>query len=172
MTDVHIYHGYNIENIRVKATVGSDNVGLKDGVLVIDSLTSTDWWFPESHKHILKLRQELITDLEYHAGNWDVHIVTHSEQILPLLTSGEVANIDMVYVHQVSDDNSIILYTEGFSAANKKITLDGFVKTKCKDGIFWVKYHNPDFFIQINDAHTEMTIYNDGLVTVFPLGET
>lgn len=170
MTDVHIYHGYNIENIRVVS--GYSDCGLKDGILTINTITSTDRQFPESNKHVLKLRQYLITDLQYCAGNWDVHILTHSDQILPILMSGEISNIDKVFVHQVRDDNSEILYTADHTAPNKKITIDGFVKTKCKDGIFWVKYHTPDFFIQINEAQTEMAIYNDGLVTVFPLGET
>lgn len=77
----------------------------------------------------------------------------------------------MTDVHSIVDDHSHESDTSPFEKT-KSLTISGFVKTKCKDGIFWVKYHTPDFFVQINDVQTEMTIYKDGVVTVFPLGET
>lgn len=105
MSKITFYVGMNIQNL--KFNCGGGPAGIENGVV--------RYRFGETHRDLIenrlhpqKVAEKVLYDIQYCAGNWDLHISTHSDVPINLvahLIHEGVIQAEDVRVIIMSDDN-------------------------------------------------------------------
>jgi len=115
MSKITFYVGMNIQNL--KFNCGGGPVGIANGI-VCYHYGSTHRELIENRLHPQKIAEKVLYEIQYCAGNWDLHISTHSDvpiNLVGALIHEGVIQADDVRVIVMSDDNLSVLKESTFN---------------------------------------------------------
>lgn len=107
MKELHIYIGESVEGLEFSC--GGGPKGLEDGRLIY-WIDSTHRILPETGKHPNKFINEFINDLKLTIPNWNVHVNTHSKNLINAvseLVAKKYLPSSKVFIWILDDDNNL-----------------------------------------------------------------
>ncbi len=117
MTTINVYTGKRVQLLQFQA--GGGKPGFTPNKVILPLVTDTYRNIPEAGLHSSVFAEDMLRDLEMCYGHWNMHISTHSSDLINILGGlidlGHIKHED-VKVFLLADDNSCIISTAGFDS--------------------------------------------------------
>lgn len=114
MSKITFYVGMNIQDLKFNC---GGTAGLSDGVIRY-GYGATHRELIESRLHPQKIAEKVLYEIQYCAGNWDMHISTHSDvpiNLVGYLIGKGTLRAEDVRVMLMSDDNLTVMQESTFN---------------------------------------------------------